>query len=183
VLDLRFVSPEVTKFYGTKGNVSEDPVVIMKMLLLFLDSVRSERELMRIIPETAQQWYCICCQHRLPHDKRCRRCDHEAREAAEVISQNQIDGQHDKIEADQSSEGKTDSSPAALSISPRNNEFRSRADLKGFVGGGMQNGEKGVMRLFLGSSARLIHAFPFTGSVNRKHAPPPGLFSARICPP
>ena len=46
VLDLRFVSPEVTKFYGTKGNVSEDPVVIMKMLLLFLDSVRSERELM-----------------------------------------------------------------------------------------------------------------------------------------
>jgi hypothetical protein len=39
-------------FYGTKGNLSEDPVVIMKMmLLLFLDSVRSERELMRIIPE------------------------------------------------------------------------------------------------------------------------------------
>jgi hypothetical protein len=36
---------------------------------------------------------------------------------------------------------------------------------------------------FLGSSARLIYAFPFTGSVNRKHAPPPGLFSARICPP
>jgi transposase len=51
-LDLDFVRPEVAKFYGTKGNVSEDPVVIMKMmLLLFLDSVRSERELMRIIPE------------------------------------------------------------------------------------------------------------------------------------
>ena len=43
---------EVAKCYGTKGNVSEDPVVIMKMmLLLFLDNVRSERELMRIIPE------------------------------------------------------------------------------------------------------------------------------------
>src|SRR5271166_5614951 len=54
-LDLDFVRPEVAKFYGTKGNVSEDPVVIMKMmLLLFLDSVCSERELMRIIPETAR---------------------------------------------------------------------------------------------------------------------------------
>src|ERR1700752_5413950 len=52
VLDLDFVRPEVAKFYGAKGNVSEDPVVIVKMmLLLFLDDVRSERELMRIIPE------------------------------------------------------------------------------------------------------------------------------------
>ena len=51
-LDLDFVRQEVAKCYGTKGNVSEDPVVIMKMmLLLFLDNVRSERELMRIIPE------------------------------------------------------------------------------------------------------------------------------------
>src|ERR1700716_4561962 len=51
-LELDFVRQEVAKFYGTKGNVSEDPVVIMKMmLLLFLDNVRSERELMRIIPE------------------------------------------------------------------------------------------------------------------------------------
>src|ERR1700686_2759094 len=51
-LELDFVRREVAKFYGTKGNVSEDPVVIMKMmLLLFLDNVRSERELMRIIPE------------------------------------------------------------------------------------------------------------------------------------
>jgi hypothetical protein len=50
--DLDFVRPEVARFYGTKGNVSEDPVVIVKMMLsLFLDSVRSERELMRIIPE------------------------------------------------------------------------------------------------------------------------------------
>src|ERR1700745_688533 len=51
-LDLDFVRPEVAKFYGAKGNVSEDPVVIVKMmLLLFLDDVRSERELMRIILE------------------------------------------------------------------------------------------------------------------------------------
>src|SRR5260370_6415502 len=50
-LELDFVRREVAQFYGTKGNVSEDPVVIMKMmLLLFLDNVRSERELMRIIP-------------------------------------------------------------------------------------------------------------------------------------
>jgi transposase len=51
-LDLDFVRPVVAKFYGTKGNVSEDPVVIVKMMrLLFLDNVRSERELMRIMPE------------------------------------------------------------------------------------------------------------------------------------
>ena len=52
LLELDFVREEVANFYGTKGNVSEDPAVIMKMmLLLFLDNVRSERELMRIIPE------------------------------------------------------------------------------------------------------------------------------------
>jgi len=51
-LKLDFVREEVARFYGIKGNVSEDPVVIMKMmLLLFLDNVRGERELMRIIPE------------------------------------------------------------------------------------------------------------------------------------
>jgi transposase len=50
-LDLGFVREEVARFYGKKGNVSVDPVIIMKMmLLLFLDNVRSERELMRIIP-------------------------------------------------------------------------------------------------------------------------------------
>lgn len=51
MLDLSFVREEVAKFYGRNGNVSVDPVVIMKMmLLLFLDNVRSERELMKIIP-------------------------------------------------------------------------------------------------------------------------------------
>jgi len=51
MLDLGFVREEVAKFYGRNGNVSVDPVVIMKMmLLLFLDDVKGERELMRIIP-------------------------------------------------------------------------------------------------------------------------------------
>jgi len=51
ILDLRFVHREVSGFYGRNGHVSADPVVIMKlMLLLFLDDVRSERELMRVVP-------------------------------------------------------------------------------------------------------------------------------------
>ena len=51
VLDLSFVRHETASFYGKKGNVSVDPVIIMKMmLLLFLDNVKSERELMRVIP-------------------------------------------------------------------------------------------------------------------------------------
>ena len=48
---LDFVREEVAGSYGRKGNVSVDPVIVMKMmLLLFWDNVRSERELMRIIP-------------------------------------------------------------------------------------------------------------------------------------
>jgi transposase len=50
-LDLGFVRGQVAGFYGNNGNVSVDPVIIIKlMLLLFLDDVRSERELMRIVP-------------------------------------------------------------------------------------------------------------------------------------
>ena len=50
-LKLDFVREEVAGCYGRKGNVSVDPVIVMKMmLLLFWDNVRSERELMRIIP-------------------------------------------------------------------------------------------------------------------------------------
>src|SRR5450631_3444199 len=48
---LEFVREEVAGSYGRKGNVSVDPVIVMKMmLLLFWDNVRSERELMRVIP-------------------------------------------------------------------------------------------------------------------------------------
>lgn len=51
-IDFTFVRGEVACFYGKKGNVSVDPVVILKMMfLLFYDDIASERELMAIIPE------------------------------------------------------------------------------------------------------------------------------------
>jgi transposase len=52
VVDFGFVRDRVAGFYGRDGHQSEDPIVIMKlMLLLFLDDVASERELMRIVGE------------------------------------------------------------------------------------------------------------------------------------
>jgi len=52
VLDFSFVRKEVAHCYGKKGNVSVDPVVILKLIfLLFFDDVASERELMKIVPE------------------------------------------------------------------------------------------------------------------------------------
>lgn len=51
-IDFRFVRDEVAHCYGHNGNVSTDPEVILKlMFLLFLDNVKSERELMRMLPE------------------------------------------------------------------------------------------------------------------------------------
>jgi len=51
-IDFSFARLEVRQTYGQNGNVSVDPVVILKMMfLLFLDNVASERELMQIIPE------------------------------------------------------------------------------------------------------------------------------------
>lgn len=51
-IDFTFVRQEVAQFYGRNGNESVDPVVIMKlMFVLFFDNVRSERELMRMLPE------------------------------------------------------------------------------------------------------------------------------------
>jgi transposase len=51
-VDFGFVRQRVAAFYGRDGHQSEDPIVIMKlMLLLFLDNVSSERELMRIVGE------------------------------------------------------------------------------------------------------------------------------------
>jgi transposase len=51
-VDFSFARAEVEHTYGQKGNVSVDPVVILKMMfLLFFDNVASERELMQIIPE------------------------------------------------------------------------------------------------------------------------------------
>jgi transposase len=52
MIDFDFVYDEVKDTYGTRGNVSVPPPVILKMLLLLiLYNVRSERELMSTIPE------------------------------------------------------------------------------------------------------------------------------------
>jgi transposase len=52
VLNLGFVRKQVAHTYGRRGNKSVPPEVIIRMmLLLFLDDIKSERELMRIIPE------------------------------------------------------------------------------------------------------------------------------------
>lgn len=51
-VDFSIVRQRVAGCYGRDGHPSEDPIVIMKlMLVLFLDDVASERELMRIVPE------------------------------------------------------------------------------------------------------------------------------------
>jgi transposase len=51
-VDFSFARAEVQHTYGEKGNVSVDPVVILKMMfLLFFDNIASERELMQVIPE------------------------------------------------------------------------------------------------------------------------------------
>jgi transposase len=51
-IDFGFVRAEVARCYGSKGNVSVDPEVILKMMfLLFFDDVASERELMKMIAE------------------------------------------------------------------------------------------------------------------------------------
>jgi transposase len=51
-LDFSFVRRKVAHCYGYNGNESIDPEVILKlMFVLFLDNVKSERELMRMLPE------------------------------------------------------------------------------------------------------------------------------------
>jgi hypothetical protein len=52
VLDLSFVGQAVGHPYGRRGNKSIAPEVVLRtMLLSFLDDIKSETELMRIIPE------------------------------------------------------------------------------------------------------------------------------------
>jgi hypothetical protein len=52
LIDFDFIYKQVEDKYGTKGNVSVPPPVILKlMLLLILYNVRSERELMQTISE------------------------------------------------------------------------------------------------------------------------------------
>jgi transposase len=51
-VDFGWVRAEVAHCYGYNGNESVDPEVILKLLfLLFFDAVKSERELIRIVPE------------------------------------------------------------------------------------------------------------------------------------
>jgi len=60
VLDFSFIRPMVVKHYGQRGHTSEDPIVIMKlMLILFLENIPSERELMRRLGERLDWlWFC-----------------------------------------------------------------------------------------------------------------------------
>jgi transposase len=60
IVDFSFVRPQVEHFYGSRGNPSIDPIVLMKlMLILFLENIPSERELMRRLPERLDWlWFC-----------------------------------------------------------------------------------------------------------------------------
>ena len=52
LIDFDFIYKEVEDNYGSNGNVSVPPVVILKlMLLLIFSNMRSERELMDTLPE------------------------------------------------------------------------------------------------------------------------------------
>src|SRR6201981_493538 len=62
-LDLSFGRKAVAHTYGRKGNKSVPPEVIVRMmLLLFLDDIKSERELMRVIPERLDYLWFLCYQ-------------------------------------------------------------------------------------------------------------------------
>ena len=52
MIDFSFAREAVKHTYGSNGNESIDPAVLLKlMFLLFHENVRSERELMRRLPE------------------------------------------------------------------------------------------------------------------------------------
>lgn len=52
MIDFTFARAAVAHTYGDNGNVSVDPMILLKlMFLLFHENVRSERELMRRLPE------------------------------------------------------------------------------------------------------------------------------------
>lgn len=80
ILDFSFIRPMVARHYGRNGHASEDPIVIMKlMLILFLENIPSERELMRRLPERLDWlWFCefdlddILPNHSVPSKARRR---------------------------------------------------------------------------------------------------------------
>ena len=59
-LDFDFIRSQVTDLYGTNGNQSVDPSVILKlMFLLFYENIKSERALMRQLPLRLDWlWFC-----------------------------------------------------------------------------------------------------------------------------
>ncbi len=60
-VDFSFVREAVKDCYGHNGNESVDPEIILKlMFLLFWDDIRSERELMRMLPERLDYlWFLV----------------------------------------------------------------------------------------------------------------------------
>lgn len=60
LVDFGFVRREVASFYGSVGNPSVDPIVLMKlMFLLYYENVRSERALMAQMPLRLDWlWFC-----------------------------------------------------------------------------------------------------------------------------
>src|SRR5258708_39370567 len=61
-LDLSFVRAQGAHTYGRRGNKSGPPGGILRMmLLLFLADIKSERELMRIIPDALDYLSFLGC--------------------------------------------------------------------------------------------------------------------------
>ena len=60
MVDFGFVRKEVSDLYGYNGNESLDPAVVLQLqFLLFYENVRSERELMKILPLRLDWlWFC-----------------------------------------------------------------------------------------------------------------------------
>ncbi|MFQ5930696.1 MAG: IS1182 family transposase, partial [Acidobacteriota bacterium] len=69
-VDFSFVRRAVKGCYGYNGHSSEDPIVIVKlMFLLFFEDIKSERELMRIVPERLDYlWFLgFDLEDKIPH--------------------------------------------------------------------------------------------------------------------
>ena len=60
LVDFSFIRSKVADLYGTRGNESVDPVVILKlMFLLFYENIKSERALMAQLP-LRMDWLWFC---------------------------------------------------------------------------------------------------------------------------
>lgn len=60
VVDFSFVREQVSELYGSSGNVSVDPAVVLKLIfLLFFENISSERQLARQLP-LRMDWLWFC---------------------------------------------------------------------------------------------------------------------------